>query len=322
MTEITRRAALGAALALPLAAPALRAQALTKLRVSVIPVLDVAPLHAAIRHGYFAAEGIEIDTSTTAGGATGLPGVVAGQFRLAFTNTVSALLGVREGLDFRFAAAAVRSQATPPDTMAILVRKGSGITSGKQLEGKRVASNTRNNVVWLRGMAWIEKTGGDWKKVTAVEVPFPQMADALAGGQIDAGLFSEPFVTAALQTHGDKLERVGWFIQETAPSSSIAQYVAMKEDLDKNGEVFERFSRGLHKGTDWVNERLGKPELLELISGFSRVPVERLKDCGFTVYVKDVTEAEIAEVIATMTRFGLGGRYPAPSELIFRTAKA
>lgn len=321
MTRFTRRAALGAGLALPLAAPSLRAQTLTKLRVSVIPVLDVAPLHAAIAQGYFAAEGIEIDTSTTAGGATGLPGLVAGQFRLAFTNTVSALLGVREGIDFRFAAPSVRSQPNPPDMMAVLVRKGSGITSGRQLEGKRIASNTRNNVVWLRGMAWVEKTGGDWRKVTTVEVPFPQMADALAGGQIDAGLFSEPFVTAALQTHGDKLERAGWFIQETAPGSSVAQYVAMKDDLERNGEVFERFARGLYKGVDWVNERLGKPELIQLVSNFSRVPVERLKDCAFSVYTKEITEAEIAEVITTMTKYGLGGRYAAPAQLIFRAAK-
>jgi NitT/TauT family transport system substrate-binding protein len=322
MTSITRRTALGASLALPLAAPGLHAQAPTKLRVSVIPVLDVAPLHAAIAQGYFAAEGIEIDTSTTAGGATGMPGVVAGQFRIAFSNTCSIMLGIREGLDFRFISGASRSQPAPPDAMAIMVRKGSGITSGKSLEGKRVASNTRNNIVWLRGMAWIDKTGGDYKRVTTVEVPFPQMADALAGGQIDAAIFSEPFVTAAMQSHGDKLERIGWVISETAPSSSIAQYVAMKEDLEKNGETFDRFARGLHKGVDWVNERLGKPELLQLISNFSRVPVERLQNCAFTAYPKEVTEAEVAEIIGTMTRFGLGGRYPAPSELIFRTAKA
>ncbi|WP_338662993.1 ABC transporter substrate-binding protein [Pararoseomonas sp. SCSIO 73927] len=321
MTGITRRAALGAALALPIAAPALLAQAPTKLRVSVIPVLDVAPLHAAIAQGYFAKEGLEIDTSTTAGGATGLPGLVAGQFRLAFSNTVSILLGVREGLDFRFAAASVRAQPQGPDMMAVLVRKGSGITNGKGLEGKRIASNTRNNTVWLRGMAWVEKTGGDWRKVNTVEVPFPQMADALAGGQIDAALFSEPFVTAALQSHGDKLERIGWFIQETAPGSAVAQYAAMKDDLDKNGEVFERFSRGLNQGVDWVNNEIGKQPLFNLVSGFSRVPVERLKEVVFPAYAKDLTEAEVGEVIATMSKFGLGGRYPQPRDLIFRTAR-
>lgn len=322
MTEITRRAALGAALAMPLAAPALRAQSLTKMRVSVLPVLDTAPVHAAIAQNFFAAEGIEADTSSTTGGATGLPGLVAGQYRVTFSNTVSTLLGIREGLDFRFISGAARSQPRPPDTMAILVRKGSGITSGKGLEGKRVASNTRNNIVWLRGMAWIDKTGGDWKRVTTVEVPFPQMADALAGGQIDAGLFSEPFVTAALETHGEKLERIGWIIQETTPSSSIAQYIAMKEDVEKNGELFERFVRALHKGTDWVNEHAGKPELLQLVANFTRVPLERLQKVAFTVYPKEVTTDEIAEMIATMTKFGLGGRYPAPADLIFRTAKA
>ena len=247
--------------------------------------------------------------------------MVAGQFRLAFTNTVSALLGIREGLEFRFVAGAVRSRADTPDMMAILVRKGSGITSGKELEGKRIASNTRNNIVWLRGMAWIEKTGGDWRKVNTVEVPFPQMADALAGGQIDAALFSEPFVTAALQTHGDRLERIGYFIHETAPASSVAQYVAMKEEVERNGEIFDRFTRALYKGTDWVNAEMGKPPLFELIANFTRLPIERLRSVAFTQYVKGVTEAELAEVIATMTKYGLGGRYPEPRDLIFRTAR-
>lgn len=321
MSPTTRRAALALA-ALPLAAPPLVGQSLTRLRVSVIPVLDVAPLHAAIREGYFAAEGLEIDTSTTAGGATGLPGMVAGQFRLVFSNTVSILLGIREGLDFRFVAGASAGTANPPDIFAILTRKGTGIATGKDLEGKRIASNTRNNIVWLRGMAWVEKTGGDWRKVNTVEVPFPQMADALANGQVDAAIFSEPFVTGALASHGDRLERIGWPIHDTAPGSTVAQYVAMKEDLERNGEVFERFARALFKGVDWVTARRGDPALLDLITAFSRVPVERLRQVALPAYPKGVTPAEVQEVIATMARYGMGGRYPAPASLIFRTANA
>ncbi|MBS7813355.1 ABC transporter substrate-binding protein [Roseococcus pinisoli] len=319
MTQITRRAGL-ALTALPLAAPPLVGQTLTRLRVSVIPVTDVAPLHAAMRLGHFAAEGLEIDTSTTAGGATGLPGLVAGQFRVVFSNTVSILLGIREGLDFRFVAGAAAGNPAPPDIFAILTRKGSNIRSGRDLEGKRIASNTRNNIVWLRGMAWVEKTGGDWRKVTTVEVPFPQMADALAAGQIDAGIFSEPFASGALVSHGERLERVAWPIIETAPGATVAQYVTMKDDLERNGEVFERFARGLFKGVDWVNERRHDPALLDLITAFSRVPVERLRQTALPTYPKAVTPAEVQEVITTMARFGMGGRFPAPASLIFRTA--
>ncbi len=299
--------------------PAL-AQAPTRLRVSVIPVLDVAPLHAAIRQGYFAAEGLEIDTSTTAGGATGLPGLVAGQFRVVFSNTVSIMLGVREGLDFRFVSGATRGTETPPDIFAVMVRRGSGIRTGADLAGKRLASNTRNNIVWLRGMAWVERTGGDWRRVTTVEVPFPQMADALAGGQVDAAILSEPFVAGAMATHADRLERIGWPISETAPGGTNAQYVAMADDLARNGEVFDRFGRALHKGVDWVNERRGQPALLELIAEFSRVPVDRLRQVALPAYPKNVTPAEIDTLVETMTRYGLGGRYPASSSLIFRSA--
>ncbi len=321
MPPITRRATLAGLAAAPLAAPALRAQTLTRLRVSVIPVLDVAPLHAAIREGYFAAEGIEIDTSTTVGGATGLPGMVAGQFRVVFSNGVSIMLGIREGLEFRFVSGASRAKEGPPDILAVLARKGSGIRSGKDLEGKRIASNTRNNIVWLRGMAWVEKTGGDWRRVTTVEVPFPQMADALAGGQVDAVISSEPFVAAALETHGDRIERIGWPMSETAPGGTNAHWVAMAQDLERNGELFDRFGRALHRGVDWVNERTGQPALLELISSFSRVPVERLQKTALPAYPKEVTPAELDELVATMTRYGLGGRYPASASLIHRTAR-
>ncbi len=316
--RLTRRTTLAATAAL--AAPALRAQAPTRLRVSVIPVLDLAPLHAAIRQGYFAAEGLEIDTSTTAGGATGLPGLVAGQFRVVFSNCVSIMLGIREGLEFRFISGAAGAGLQPPDSFAILARKGSGIATGRDLEGKRLASNTRNNIVWLRGVAWVDKTGGDWRRVTTVEVPFPQMADALAGGQVDAGVFAEPFVAAALQTHGDRLERIGWPINETAPGSTIAQYVAMADDLARNPDVFDRFVRALHRGFDWVNARPGDQALLELVAGFTRVPIERLRLAAFTTFPKGVTVPELAEVIATMTRFGMGGRFPPPASLIHRTA--
>ncbi len=320
MPMITRRTALLASGGL-LAAPPLLGQSLTRMRVGIIPIVDVAPLQAAIKEGYFAAEGIEVDTSPAPGGAAALPALVAGQFRVAFSNCVSILLGVREGLDFRFIADASRSGPTSPDINGVVVRKGGGIRSGKDLEGKRMASNTRNNIVWLRAMAWVQKAGGDWRKVNTVEVPFPQMADALVNGQVDAINLNEPFLSAALGSLGDKIEVIGWPQAETAPKSLVAEYVAMKEDLEKNGELFDRFTRALFKGVDWVNANADKPALFELMSGYTRLPVERLKNATNPVFPKTIEPDLLAEVIDTMGKFGLAGRYPAPADLLFRTAK-
>ena len=36
---------------------------------------------------------------------------------------------------------------------------GSAFKTGKDFEGKRVAVNTRNNIIWLYARAWIQATG-------------------------------------------------------------------------------------------------------------------------------------------------------------------
>jgi NitT/TauT family transport system substrate-binding protein len=317
--RVSRRTALSAAAA-TLAAPRINAQTVTRLRVGIIPVVDIAPLHAAIRQNYFAAEGLEIDTSPAPGGAALLPALAAGTFQIGFSNIVSILLGIQEGIEFRFLAGSVRSGERPPDINGLVVRKGSGLATGKDFEGKRLASNTRANIIWLRGVAWVAKTGGDWRRVNMVEVPFPQMADALVNSQIDGALINEPFLSNALATMGDRIERIAWTISETAPGSSIAQYAAMRDWLSRNGETAEKFARALYRGVDWVEANRG-PAVDELISSYTRIPVERLRTLGMPVFEKAIPPASIEEVHRAMGEFGIGGRLPPARELLFRTAQ-
>jgi NitT/TauT family transport system substrate-binding protein len=95
---ITRRRALGrigtlavgaAAGAAGLQTPAIVAQERVKLRAGLVPVIDMAPFHAALKLGYYQAEDIEIDSTPAPGGAAILPALAAGQFDIAFSNTVS-----------------------------------------------------------------------------------------------------------------------------------------------------------------------------------------------------------------------------------------
>jgi ABC-type nitrate/sulfonate/bicarbonate transport system substrate-binding protein len=103
VSRLARLAAL-ASLALGLgAAPALAQP--VKLRVSTIPIIDTAPLQVGIAKGFFAAEGLEIDTTPTAGGAAGLPALAAGQVQISFSNVISVILAARQGLGFEVIAA-------------------------------------------------------------------------------------------------------------------------------------------------------------------------------------------------------------------------
>ena len=326
---ITRRRALslmgnigvGVASAVGIGMPSVIAQTTTRLRVGLIPVIDIAPFHAALKLGYFQAEGIEIDSTPAPGGAAILPALAAGQFDIAFSNTVSILLGAQEGIEFRFITGTCLNAQQSPDVLGLYARKDSNIRSAKDLVGKRISSNTRNNIIWLRIRAWLDKHGVDPASANIVEVPFPQAADALLGGQIDAASLYEPFMTSALELHGDKLVHLGWPFGETSQGSLISQFAAMREYIDKNPAVIERFARAQAKGVDWVNRNRGSKELEEIIAGYTRIPPERQRKMVFCAFDANLDPAKVQEIADLMKKHGIGGRVPPVEQVIYKTAR-
>jgi NitT/TauT family transport system substrate-binding protein len=243
--KLTRRA-FGTFGAAALVVPAVvQAGGLDEIRIGTIPIVDSTPLQAAINFGYFRDVGMKVATSPAPGGAAILPALAAGQFDFAFSNTVSTLLGVNEGLDLRIVTAGCSTGPSPPDLAGLAARSEDKITGGHQLEGKRVAVNNRNNIMSVRTAAWIEKTGGNWKKATYVEIPFPQMADALLAKQVDAAIINEPFLSLALHAHADKLEAIGWPLSQTAPSGVVSQYVSTQRVIDAKPKIIEAFATAL-----------------------------------------------------------------------------
>ena len=73
-------------------------QELTKVNVSIIPIIDAAPLFAARTFGYFKEVGLEIDVKPTIGGAQGLTALAAGDVDVVLSNIVSTTLAVHQGL--------------------------------------------------------------------------------------------------------------------------------------------------------------------------------------------------------------------------------
>ena len=110
--------------------------------------------------------------------------------------------------------------------MGVLVRADSAIHTAKDLKGKTIATPALHSLGTTGASAWIDQNGGDSSAISYVEIPFPQMADALRAKQVDAAMINEPFLSLALHTHGDELEAVGWPLSQTAPSGVVSQYVS------------------------------------------------------------------------------------------------
>jgi NitT/TauT family transport system substrate-binding protein len=316
---LRRAAAMVAALGLVALAPAVQAQAQpVKVRVSTIPIIDTAPLQVAIAKGFFAAEGLDVDTTPTAGGASGLPALAAGQVQITFSNIISIVLGAKQGLGFQVIAAGSNTGETPPDLAGIVAKAGSTIKTGKDLEGKRLAVNTRNNIIWLYARAWVQATGGNPDAVTYLEVPFPQMLDAVRGDRVDAAFIVEPFLSAGLKSQGMTL--VGWPYNTVQKNVPVAQYAATRSFIQENPQVIERWVRAYNKGVDWANQNAGTDELHKIIAGYTRLTPEQIAAIKLVPYQKTVSPADIDTVVALMRKHGMTEGAFDSKALLYKTA--
>jgi NitT/TauT family transport system substrate-binding protein len=295
-------------------------QNMTKVRVGTIPIVDSAPLMIGIAKGFFRDEGLDINTTPAPGGAAILPSLAAGQFQFAFSNTTSTLLAIGEGLEFKFVTAGCSTGPKGPDLAGLMARADSGIKSGKDLVGKRLAVNNRNNIMWIRAASWVDKTGGNAERVTFVEIPFPQMVDALMNGQVDAAMVNEPFLSVGKQNQGQKIEVVSWPMSDTAPNGVVSQYVATKDFIAQNPAVVEKFAKGFAHGTDWVLKNQGTPQWEQAVSAYTKIAPERLRGIALPIYDRVVEPQKIQDMIDLMRKYKILKADLKVSDLIHPTA--
>ncbi|QRG06916.1 ABC transporter substrate-binding protein [Xanthobacter dioxanivorans] len=247
----------------------------TALRVSLIPIFDIIPFQAAQTQGYFADQNLTLDGTPSQGGAQGIPALLAGSVQIAFTNVVSVLQGLERGLPLRIIAPAQETIGTPPDSAGLVTLAASGITSGADLSGKRVGVNTRNNIIWLYARSWIDQNGGDSRAVNFVEVPFPQMPDALLNGRIDAAMVSQPYLGDLLQDKAVKA--LGWPYSAGGLRTATSVYVVTERFAAEHPELISAFVAGLRKGIAWSNENFGSDAYISMVSGYTSIEPEKIK---------------------------------------------
>lgn len=234
-----------------LAAAPQHASAQEKIRLGLLPFSESLGAVIADKQGYFKAEGLDVETTKINSGAVGITVLQAGKLDIIFSNTVSTLQAIEQGLDAVVLAPGAVVRASGADTtIALVIRKGS-VKTAKELEGKRVAVNIINSTAWLHAIAALDKRGVDRSKVRFVEVPFPQMNDPLINDQVDAIYQVEPFRSVLMAT--GKAEILGYPYVETLPNSDITQYIALTPWYEKNRTTAAKFARAIAKGAQFAN---------------------------------------------------------------------
>lgn len=272
------------------------------IKLGLLPIIDVAPVHIAIERGYFEDEGLKVEPITIQGGAAAIPGLVSGDLDLTFGNFVSFLNAQAKDTakDVGGLRLIMDGYQAKPEMFLVLAKAGSRIKSPKDLAGKTLGINTTRNIAELTFRASLEANNVDPNTVTFKEVPLPDMEAAVENKVVDAAFSSEPFITRAQRNSG----QVAVLDAASGPTDGIpiAGYGTTGKFVRDNPKTVAAFQRALVKGQrDASDQALVR----QLLTEYAKVDKETAALVHFGEFPTTLDATRLQRVAALMRTYGL-----------------
>lgn len=272
----------------------------SKITLGVIPVIDVASVHVAIKKGYFKAEGLEVELKTIQGGAAAIPGLVKQELDMSFGNWVSFFAA--QSKDTAKSVEGIKLIAdgyqAKPDMFLILADGSSTIKSPKDLAGKTIGINTFANIAELTAKATLEAANVDVSTVKFKEMAFPDMQAAVQNKTVDAAFMVEPFITRAQRAAG----QIKVLDAATGPTDNIpiAGYATTGKFAKENPKTVAAFQRAMAKGQADAADR---PTVEPLLVEYAKVDKETAGLVHFGAYPTTLDATRLQRIVQLMQRY-------------------
>lgn len=248
---------------------------LTTVTVGMLQIVPSVGLQYGIEQGIFEKHGLDIELTSSQGGAAMLPAVSNQQLQIGVGNPLSVMTAVSQGLDMRIIAGYCEATESGQDVAGVVTRADSGIEDFADLEGQTVAINALKTLGDLTIMESVDQAGGDPAAVNFSEMPFPDMPAQLEQGNANAIWMPEPFLSTALQNEDNQL--VGYPFNEVIPGMPPMVTFTSGQFAEENPEVVESFVVALTEALDAADaDTEGTKALLPDFIGISEESAEAL----------------------------------------------
>jgi NitT/TauT family transport system substrate-binding protein len=265
----------------------------------VIAIVDVAPIYLGKQQGLFSNRKINLTLTTAQGGAVIIPQVIARQFDFGFSNVVSLLQAQSRSLPVKVVSNGNNSTGSPAADFGGLVVKDPAIATAKNLEGKKVATNTLNNIVDTSTKEIVKKAGGDPSKVSFVELAFPDMAAALDAGKVDGIFVVEPFLSAA--------KAKGWTqigaYADVDPKLCVALYFTSQALATSNPDLVKRFSEAMKESLAYADSH--PDEVRSVLASYTQITGDVAKTLVLPKWPAEIDTASITKLGDLSVSYGL-----------------
>lgn len=221
--------------------------------------------------GLFKKAGIQADIRPFSSGAAVGTGIASGTIDIGISNVIYLAKAVAHGTPFVFLAGGGMYSTQAP-IIVLAAPRISSLRAAKDLEGKTLAITGKGDQNQVAIDAWMSHNGADYTKVRYIELPFAEVHAALTSGMADAGIITEPWLSAALASGNTRVlakpyDSVGsqffigiWF--------TTAQWYA------KNRAVAKRFINVIYQTARWANAHHDRTA--PMLARFSKIDAQTI----------------------------------------------
>ncbi|WP_139193810.1 ABC transporter substrate-binding protein [Anaerobacillus alkalidiazotrophicus] len=256
--------------------------------------------------GYFAEEGLNVNSRLVQSGPDIGPMIASGDAQLSFETTITNITVSSNNIP----TVIVAPMANIAGTQAVVARPGLEITSAKDIEGKKVGMvNGAGIMIAFQNMA--KEMGVDVSKVQFVNIAPADQIAALERGDIDIMAAWEPWITKAIEIGGTLLfSGTEAHLPEKDGSVDWMRFYSTfqvnRNYLEQNPNTVKALLRALNRATDYINANSDDAAVI-LQEEMPHLTLEEVKEMmGRNVYSMEVPQAmidgsnEIAEFLLEM----------------------
>ena len=248
-------------------------QATTKIVFGYTAVTDFASVFIAADEGFFAKRKLEVELKFIPLNSTIPAALQSDSLQIGGPTPSVFLQAVDGGLDLMVLAGGGVTSKTMTG-FGLVARAGSGIRSPQDCAGKKVGVPGLGAFLHVTFRAWLKQNGVDYKKVTFIEASFPQHADLLRGGSIDAVVTADPFMSRITESGAGYV--ASYYSTFLAEGNHTIYHAAKREWVQKNPAAAKAFREAIQEGATFIQQSKNIDKVRASIGKYIKLPPEVL----------------------------------------------
>jgi NitT/TauT family transport system substrate-binding protein len=243
----------------------------TKIAFGYTAVSDFASVFVAAEQGYFKKRNLDVELKFIPLNSTIPAALQSDSLQIGGPTPSVFLQAVDGGLDLVVLAGGGVTSKTMTG-FGLVARAGASIRTPQDCVGKKIGVPGLGAFLHVTFRAWLKQSGVDYRKVTFIEASFPQHADLLRGGSIDAVVTADPFMSRITESGAGYV--ASYYSTFLAEGNHTIVHAAKREWAQKNPAAAKGFRESVQEAAAFMQQAKNNDAVRAAIGKYIKLPPE------------------------------------------------